>query len=73
MTSAQQAVLAALWMSEASSTVTVEGGTHDTQTPLFDFLQHSWLPLEERFGPVLTSRLERQNCFLPEAEVWSSM
>ena len=68
-----QTVLAALWMSEAPSTVTVEGGTHDTQTPLFDVLEHCWLPMEGRFGPALTARLERQNWFLPEADVWSSM
>lgn len=54
-----QTVLPALALASRSSTVTVEGGTHNPGAPPFDFLTRSFLPLLERMGPRIEARLDR--------------
>ena len=54
-----QTILPALMLASASSRVTLEGGTHNTQSPPFDFLQKTFLPLLSRCGPKVTTNLER--------------
>lgn len=45
-----QTVLPALLCADATSTVTVSGGTHNPSAPPADFLQHAFLPLLARMG-----------------------
>jgi RNA 3'-terminal phosphate cyclase (ATP) len=54
-----QTVLPALLIAEGPSTLILEGGTHNPWSPPFDFLQRVYLPLIERMGPRVVSRLER--------------
>lgn len=54
-----QTVLPPLLTAPRSSTVTVEGGTHNHSAPPFDFFAQSFLPLLERMGPVLRGQLHR--------------
>ncbi len=54
-----QTVLPALMLAEGSSTVRLEGGTHNPYAPPFDFLQSAYLPLLGRMGPRVEARLER--------------
>jgi RNA 3'-terminal phosphate cyclase (ATP) len=39
-----QTILPALLLAEASSTVTLEGGTHSGMAPSFDFIEQSFVP-----------------------------
>jgi RNA 3'-terminal phosphate cyclase (ATP) len=54
-----QTVLPALLTAAATSTLTVEGGTHNPGAPPFDFLAHAFLPLIERMGPRIEAVLDR--------------
>jgi RNA 3'-terminal phosphate cyclase (ATP) len=54
-----QTVLAPLALAGAPSRVVIEGGTHNTGAPPFDFLTRSFLPLLRRMGFAVTARLER--------------
>lgn len=54
-----QTVLPALMTSNGTSRLTIEGGTHNTQAPPFDFLLKTFLPVLEKMGPEVTARLER--------------
>lgn len=54
-----QTVLPALLTASAPSRLTLEGGTHNPFAPPFDFLEKSFLPLINRFGPQVTAELER--------------
>lgn len=54
-----QTVLPALLQAQASSSLVLEGGTHNPLAPPFDFLQRAFFPLVERMGPRIHSRLER--------------
>jgi RNA 3'-terminal phosphate cyclase (ATP) len=58
-----QAVLPPLWLAAGPSTVTVEGGTHNTGAPPFDFLQRAFLPLVARMGPRTTLALRRHGFY----------
>lgn len=58
-----QTVLPALFTASGTSSVTVEGGTHNMQAPPFDFLQRSWQPLVEIMGPAIALRLDRHGFF----------
>jgi len=48
-----QTVLPALMLSDQSSTITLEGGTHNPFAPPFDFLEQCFAPLLKRIGPTL--------------------
>jgi len=54
-----QAVLPALILADSSSSLILEGGTHNPFAPPFDFLQQAFLPLLNRMGPIVTASLER--------------
>jgi RNA 3'-terminal phosphate cyclase (ATP) len=54
-----QTILPALMTASGASKLTLEGGTHNTQAPPFDFLQKTFLPLLERMGPRVRVRLEK--------------
>jgi RNA 3'-terminal phosphate cyclase (ATP) len=45
-----QTVLPALMLANASSCISIEGGTHNSAAPPFDFLERTFLPLLERIG-----------------------
>ncbi|WP_146535168.1 RNA 3'-terminal phosphate cyclase [Rubripirellula reticaptiva] len=52
-----QTVLPALMMSDASSTVTVGGGTHASWAPPFDFFERCFLPLVSQMGANVTASI----------------
>ena len=54
-----QTVLLPLVMTRAPSSITVEGGTHNTHAPPFDFLAEAFLPLVRRMGAGVDAELER--------------
>src|SRR5579883_1362869 len=54
-----QTVLPALMLAEGASHVSIEGGTHNTAAPPFDFLDRSFLPLIGRMGPQIRLELDR--------------
>lgn len=58
-----QTVLPALLTASGSSTVVVEGGTHNQWAPPFDFLLKSYLPLINRMGPQVTAHIERHGFY----------
>ena len=54
-----QTILPALLLAHARSHVTIEGGTHNSAAPPFDFLERTFLPLVERMGPKVRLQFER--------------
>jgi RNA 3'-terminal phosphate cyclase (ATP) len=48
-----QTVLPALMLTEGTSTIELEGGTHNPFAPPYDFLAKAYLPLLRRVGPVV--------------------
>ncbi len=53
-----QTVLPALLMACGPSSLIIEGGTHNTMAPPFDFLQRSFLPLVARMGPTVFAEMK---------------
>jgi RNA 3'-terminal phosphate cyclase (ATP) len=54
-----QTVLLALATAEGSSTLRLEGGTHNPTSPPYEFLAKAYLPLLRRMGPRVEATLER--------------
>ena len=54
-----QTVLPSLLTASGTSTLTLEGGTHNPMAPPFDFLARSFLPLIQRMGPRVELELRR--------------
>ena len=54
-----QTVLPALVLADSPSTLILEGGTHNSMAPPFEFLQHSFVPLLNQMGPRVNVTLER--------------
>jgi RNA 3'-terminal phosphate cyclase (ATP) len=54
-----QTLLPALMLAPEASTVILEGGTHNPQSPTFEFLERAYLPLVQRMGPRVRANLER--------------
>ena len=54
-----QTVLVPLLLAPGTSTLTLEGGTHNPWAPPFDFLDRVFLPLVNRLGPRVTASLAR--------------
>ncbi|HEX6901289.1 MAG TPA: RNA 3'-terminal phosphate cyclase [Thermoanaerobaculia bacterium] len=54
-----QTLLPALLHASGSTTVTIEGGTHNPLAPPFDFLDRAFLPLVRRMGARVEAVLER--------------
>lgn len=58
-----QAVLPALFCAAGPSQLILEGGTHTLAAPPFSFLEKSFLPLINRYGPRVTATLERHGFY----------
>lgn len=58
-----QTLLPALATANETSTLLLEGGTHNPKAPPFDYLSKTFLPVLERFGVVVASRLERHGFY----------
>ncbi len=58
-----QTVLPPLLLAEEPSTLVLEGGTHNSKAPPFDFLQKAFLPLVGRMGPRVSVELERRGFY----------
>ena len=54
-----QTILPALVLAPKESTLVLEGGTHNPQSPTFDFIASAYLPLVERMGPSVRAVLRR--------------
>ena len=54
-----QTILPALMTASGRSRLVIEGGTHNTQAPPFDFLAKTFLPILSQLGPRVTVKLER--------------
>lgn len=54
-----QAVLPALLRADSTSSIVVEGGTHNRDAPTFDFLDRTLFPTIGRSGAEIRARLER--------------
>jgi RNA 3'-terminal phosphate cyclase (ATP) len=53
-----QTVLPALMQAESSSSITIEGGTHNQGAPPYDFLERVYLPQVETLGPKFQTRID---------------
>ena len=58
-----QTVLPALLYAPGSTSLTLEGGTHNPMAPTFDYLERVFAPLLRRMGARLELRLERHGFF----------
>lgn len=54
-----QTILVPLLVAREPSTIVLEGGTHNSAAPSFDFLTRSFLPLVARMGARVEAALER--------------
>jgi len=54
-----QTVLPALMLAAEPSRIVIEGGTHNTAAPPYDFLARTFLPVLERMGPKVKLEFER--------------
>jgi RNA 3'-terminal phosphate cyclase (ATP) len=54
-----QTVLPALMLANGPSTLVLEGGTHNSMAPPFDFIEKTFLPILNRMGPRVHAILER--------------
>jgi RNA 3'-terminal phosphate cyclase (ATP) len=54
-----QTILPALMTANGPSHVTLQGGTHNSLAPPFDFLRRAFLPLVHRMGPEIDATLVR--------------
>lgn len=54
-----QTVLPALLLAQEKSKLVLEGGTHNPQSPTFEFLARAYLPLVQRMGATVRAFLER--------------
>jgi RNA 3'-terminal phosphate cyclase (ATP) len=59
-----QTILPALMLADTPSSLILEGGTHNSMAPPFEFLQKAFLPLVGRMGPRVEVTLE-QHGFYP--------
>ena len=54
-----QTILPALMLADGPSTILLDGGTHTSKAPPFDFLERCYLPLLRRVGGEATATLTR--------------
>lgn len=54
-----QTILPALMLADTPSSLILEGGTHNSMAPPFEFLQNAFLPLVGRMGPRVEVTLDR--------------
>ena len=53
-----QTVIPALIVAPGPSSLVIEGGTHNPMAPCYEFLERTYLPLLQKMGPRLESKLE---------------
>lgn len=58
-----QTILPPLLTADGPSRLVLEGGTHNTAAPSFDYLQRVFAPLVGRMGPTVSLRLERHGFY----------
>ena len=58
-----QTVLIPLALADAPSRLVIEGGTHASMAPPFDFIEKCFLPVFERMGPRVSARIKRHGFF----------
>jgi len=58
-----QSVLPALLLADGMSTVVIEGGTHNSMAPPFEFLRDALLPVLHRIGVSATVELDRHGFY----------
>jgi RNA 3'-terminal phosphate cyclase (ATP) len=58
-----QTLLPALMLARGTSSIELEGGTHNMAAPPFEFLARAFVPLVERMGPKIRLRLERHGFY----------
>jgi RNA 3'-terminal phosphate cyclase (ATP) len=58
-----QTLLPALMTSTGSSSLVLEGGTHNPMAPPFEFLAKTFLPLVRRMGPKVRVKLDRHGFY----------
>ncbi len=58
-----QTLLPALMLATAPSRIVIEGGTHNTAAPPYDFLARTFVPLVERMGPKIRLQFERHGFY----------
>jgi RNA 3'-terminal phosphate cyclase (ATP) len=58
-----QAVLPALLTASGPVSLTLEGGTHNSAAPPYDFVERAYLPLVRRMGGSVQVRLERHGFY----------
>ncbi len=58
-----QTVLWPLLFADGPSSLVLEGGTHNSKAPPFDFIEHTFLPLLRRMGAKVSARLERHGFY----------
>ena len=58
-----QTILPLLICQPSASSVKIEGGTHNPMAPTFDFLQKSFLPQLENFGPQVDASIDRHGFY----------
>lgn len=54
-----QTILPPLLVAHGRSQITLEGGTHNSMSPPYDFVAQTFLPLLHSMGAMVTTRLER--------------
>ena len=54
-----QTILPALLMADSNSQITLSGGTHNSMSPPFHFLQRAFVPLLQQMGATLNISLDR--------------
>lgn len=60
-----QTLLPALMIQEQPSHLTIEGGTHNTHAPPYDFIKNTFLPLIERVGPIVDLQAHKYGFYPP--------
>ena len=58
-----QTVLVPLALADKPSHLVIEGGTHASMAPSFDFIAKCFLPIFERMGPRVSARIKRHGFF----------
>ena len=68
-----QTILPALLRADASSLVTLKGGTHNTLAPTFDYLERVFLPLMARMGAAVEVTLHKAGFFPAGGGSWHAL
>ncbi len=67
-----QTVLPALLLAGKSSTLVLEGGTHNPMAPSYDFIKHAFLPVLKQMGVQSSIEIERYGFYPVGAGKWTT-